>query len=139
MVVFIDNSNNLFSLSRILRSDKMLKEILQPTKELQRSYIDVDTSHLPINELPEEITLTISFVESISGGEKEVIVPIKVKCKKCHQNGNYAEKLLNVCKFCNGVGFKTFKSSSGSDQFQIACKFCGGNKFMNNVVISDLY
>ena len=111
----------------------MLKEIFQPSKELSSRYIVMDTTNLPLNDFAEEIPVSISFVESISGGEKEFYVPVKIKCQKCQQNGNYVDKLFEVCKYCNGVGFKSFPSTPGTEAVKMACKFCKGAQYSYKV------
>lgn len=117
----------------------MIKEIFQPSRELSNSYIDMDTKNLPLNDFPDEIPVSISFVESISGGEKEVYVPVKIKCQKCKHNGNYGDKLFEVCKYCNGVGFKSFPSTPGTEEVKIACKFCKGAQYSYKVRIYSIF
>lgn len=75
-----------------------------------------------------QVSIQISFSESIFGGKKEVSVPVTDECDTCHGTGAKAGTHAETCKKCNGTGQErvTQQSLFGMVQTVRTCSACGG-------------
>lgn len=114
----------------VTNPEEMFKKLFKSTNTESVQTVDLDLTNIPIDEFPDEIPVKLSFLESVNGGDKDILVPVKKRCEKCSSKRMYNSK-DNVCKHCNGVGFKQFpniNASSNTDDIKVICKFCNGSK-----------
>ncbi|MDA8196340.1 MAG: molecular chaperone DnaJ [Actinomycetota bacterium] len=71
-----------------------------------------------------EVTLTISFKESIDGVTTAVNVPIDTRCAVCSGSGAAPGSKPVACARCNGTG--SVNESQGFFSFSQPCPACGG-------------
>lgn len=110
--------------------EEMFKKIFKSSDTESTQMVNLDLTNIPIDEFPVEIPVKISFLESVNGGDKDIFVPVKKRCEKCSSKKIYNSRDSNVCKHCNGVGFKQFpniNAASNTDNFKVICKFCNGS------------
>lgn len=71
------------------------------------------------------VTLNLTFKESILGCEKTITYDRYLKCEDCGGAG----QILSVtnCKICNGQGYKRSNFSRGNVSFNNHCHTCGGS------------
>jgi molecular chaperone DnaJ len=68
-----------------------------------------------------EVTVNLELKDVITGGERSVIVPKKIKCTECKGVG-YTE--WQACSNCNGKG-KVIALKQGSVSILVPCNSCG--------------
>jgi len=75
-----------------------------------------------------QITIEISFQESVFGIEKEIQLRKKVSCDKCHGNGAEPDSKIENCSNCQGSGriSKIQNTILGSMKIQSECPNCQG-------------
>ncbi len=75
-----------------------------------------------------QTSITITFEESIFGGEKDIELPLETTCEEC--NGSGAEKghVPETCKTCSGTGTERVQQQTmfGYMTSTRACSTCGG-------------
>ncbi|MFI3252137.1 MAG: molecular chaperone DnaJ [bacterium] len=75
-----------------------------------------------------EVSVTLSFEESISGCKKTIKVTLDDECGACGGTGAYSKSDIKTCKKCNGqgrvVGFQN--TMFGRIQQQMTCPDCRG-------------
>lgn len=84
------------------------------TRSRRRSYAGADLRH----------DITISFLESATGAEKEITVTKEVKCEKCGGDGIKPGSKLKRCETCQGSGQMTHRQ--GFFILQTTCPHCRG-------------
>lgn len=124
-----DVQNVSSSQSKILnnamqRSDYVLRNIFK-NSNVRRSAINLESSD-PDAILKSEMPIQISFEESITGGRRDLDIPVKVRCEKCREKGIFATDKSDVCHVCGGKGVQIIKA--GDSVVEVPCKFCGGSK-----------
>lgn len=105
------------------RSDYILKNVFKPFT-IRQTLTDIEQQ--PDQFLEKDVPITITFEESINGGKRELMVPVKVRCEKCKEKGIFAANNPDPCKMCGGSGIHTIRSESS--EMQVPCKFCGGSR-----------
>lgn len=105
------------------RSDYVLRNIFKNTA-IRPGLTEIDED--PEKIFDQEIPVTISFQESISGGRRDILIPVRVKCEKCQECGLFTSNNPEACKVCSGSGVQTIKTDDS--EMQVPCKFCGGTK-----------
>jgi molecular chaperone DnaJ len=76
-------------------------------------------------------TLSVTLEEVAVGVEKEIVVPRKVRCRKCGGDGADGDDARVKCAPCNGTG-----SSQGPRLFRTTCYHCEGRGFTVSRVCS---
>lgn len=110
--------------------EEIFKKLFKSSDTESIQTVDLDLTNIPIDEFPDEIPVKISFLESVNGGDKDIYVPVKKRCEKCSSKRMYNNR-DNVCKHCNGVGFKQFpniNAASNTGDIKVICKFCNGSR-----------
>lgn len=73
--------------------------------------------------------VTISFIDSVLGAEKEFTIPIKKVCDECHGNGaGDGGRDFKTCDECHGRGYVVTQTRTfiGMMQTQTTCPKCKG-------------
>ncbi len=75
-----------------------------------------------------ELNLSIPFMESVFGTEKEITLNKSVSCKTCSGSGAAPGSHPETCKTCQGKGkmHKLQNTMFGQVQMQVACPDCRG-------------
>ncbi len=75
-----------------------------------------------------QIVLTVDFMESVFGVEKEISLKKTVECSRCHGEGMEPGSEIITCKTCGGKGrvIKSQRTIFGNMQVQTACEDCQG-------------
>ncbi|MBI2636034.1 molecular chaperone DnaJ [Candidatus Peregrinibacteria bacterium] len=76
-----------------------------------------------------EISITIAFVEAVSGTNRELRVKKLVACKTCSGSGTESGGRLVVCEKCEGTGqiIRQSQSFFGLIQQSVVCNNCRGS------------
>lgn len=93
------------------------------TKEADREWIDYSgTEH---GHAPTETTIIrLTFREAAKGCEKLVEARTLTVCEKCMGIGSEPGKSIQVCPFCEGLGFEIVEGVD--ERFRVTCRFCNG-------------
>jgi molecular chaperone DnaJ len=75
-----------------------------------------------------QVTVTLTFEESVFGCTKEIRVPVTEKCEECHGSGCKAGTHAETCTRCGGTGQETVTQQTpfGMMQQRRVCSACGG-------------
>ncbi len=75
-----------------------------------------------------EVSLSLSFEESVSGCKKNISLEILSECEDCHGQGKAAGSKMKTCDICKGTGQVTRRQQTpfGVIQTQNICSNCEG-------------
>ena len=68
--------------------------------------------------------ITIDFAEAYKGITKNIRVPLKETCSRCHGTGAKDDKSIRECDHCKGAG--VLRMQRGMFTMQQTCRACGG-------------
>lgn len=88
-----------------------------------------------------EATMTIDFLESVFGAEKEIKLNKSVTCTKCGGGGAEPGSKVETCRTCNGAGAvnKVQRTILGNIQTRSTCDTCAGEGKIHSQKCSRCY
>jgi molecular chaperone DnaJ len=88
-----------------------------------------------------EATMTIDFLESVFGAEKEIKLNKTIVCTKCGGIGAEPGSKVETCRVCNGAGAvnKVQRTILGNIQTRMTCDTCGGEGKIHSQKCSRCY
>jgi molecular chaperone DnaJ len=72
-----------------------------------------------------EVQTVITFMEAVTGVEKQVSYPKVIDCDPCNGSGLNKGTVRMACRACRGTGSMSFKQ--GGMQFSMPCNACNGS------------
>lgn len=71
-----------------------------------------------------QASVTVTFMESINGVKKQLMLPVMCQCETCTGTGSADGKAPAVCTTCKGTGQQTMQQ--GMYMVMTTCRKCGG-------------